>query len=262
VAGSVGEWQTSLTKQPANRKATSTKMPADHLDELDPFELLDTEAARLDGWFGSLDERAWQKPSRCAGWSVRDVLAHLAGEELYNHACLNDDIDGFFNLLEQAGVGKLGDFGDFNEWCIQMRKDRPAGDVLAEWRASSQQTRARMRERGRGGQIQTSIGPYPVGKQALHYASEFATHGDDVSAPVDQDEEPARTNWRARFACLVLREQGSPLSVRYDRGCYVVCLGIATAELTPPDFVAATVERLSPDHPLEQPTRDALGCLA
>jgi uncharacterized protein (TIGR03083 family) len=237
-------------------------MPADDLEDLDPFMLLDKETVRLDGWFASLDDRAWRLPSRCAGWSVRDVLAHLAGEEMYNHACLNNDLDGFFTLLERAGVGKSGEFGGFNEWCIQIRNDRPAGDVLAEWRASSQQTRARMRERGRAGEIETSIGPYPVGLQALHYASEYATHADDVGAPVDHNEEPGRTAWRARFGCFVLGEQGSPLSVHYSGGAYVVRLDAATAELMPSDFVAATVERLPPDHPLERPIREALGCLA
>jgi hypothetical protein len=120
-----------------------------------------------------------------------------------------------------------------------------------------------MRELGRAGMVETSIGPYPAGLQAFHYASEYATHADDIDAPVGHGEEPARTGWRARFACFVLLEQHSPLSIRHAKdGNYVVRLHSAAAELSPSDFVAATVERLASDHPLEHSIREALSCLA
>ena len=47
------------------------------LQGLDPYELMEAEAARLDRFFSGLDDATWSRPSRCAGWSVRDVLAHL-----------------------------------------------------------------------------------------------------------------------------------------------------------------------------------------
>src|SRR5690349_24146523 len=118
-------------------------MGEDLLKQWNPFDIFDTEAARLDGFFSGLAEgdTEWQRPSRCAGWSVRDVLAHLSGEEMYNHACLNDDLAGFFALLKREGVGDDG-FGRFNEWCVQARSGLPVDEVLAEWRAASSQTRS------------------------------------------------------------------------------------------------------------------------
>jgi mycothiol maleylpyruvate isomerase-like protein len=41
---------------------------------LDPFALLDGEAERLDAFFSGLGESGWTRASRCAGWTVRDVL--------------------------------------------------------------------------------------------------------------------------------------------------------------------------------------------
>lgn len=32
---------------------------------------------RLEGLLGDLSEEEWQRPSRCAGWTVQDVVAHL-----------------------------------------------------------------------------------------------------------------------------------------------------------------------------------------
>jgi len=45
---------------------------------LDPFALLDNEAGRLDAFLSGLGQSGWKRPSRCAGWTVRDVLGHLA----------------------------------------------------------------------------------------------------------------------------------------------------------------------------------------
>jgi uncharacterized protein (TIGR03083 family) len=227
---------------------------------LDPFDILDAEAARLDAHFGALPPDGWDRPSNCAGWSVRDVLGHLAGEERYNHACLDGDLAGFRRELAEAGV----DSGGFNEWCVRQRRDRPVEVVLAEWREASARTRRDMRARGADATVVTMAGPYPVGLQTFHYASEYATHADDVAAPVSGEEEPSRTHWRQRFARFVLRERDAPVYVRESEpdGRIHVELDGVTAELAPAEFVAATVGRLDAEHPLDPLLREALRCLA
>jgi uncharacterized protein (TIGR03083 family) len=232
------------------------------LNDLDPFDIFDTEAARLDRHFAGLDDAGWLRPSRCAGWSARDVLAHLAGEELYNHACFDGDLDGFFVMLGREGVGGAGGFGDFNGWCVRRRAGLPVDDVLEEWRVANGITRREMRARGRDGVLATSAGPYPVGLQAFHYDSEYATHADDVDAPVAPGEEPARTRWRAAVGVLALREQDAPVGLEATAAGYRVRVGAVAADLSPPDFVAATTDRLPADHPLDQRIREALVSLA
>ena len=64
------------------------------------------------------------------------VLAHLAGAELYNHACLNADLDGFRGMVRAAGIA--GGYREFNEWCVRQRRGLPAAEVLAEWREASE----------------------------------------------------------------------------------------------------------------------------
>ncbi|MGH3736018.1 MAG: maleylpyruvate isomerase family mycothiol-dependent enzyme [Micromonosporaceae bacterium] len=232
-------------------------MRPDELANLDPFALFDAEAARLDRFFGSLDDEQWQQPSRCAGWSVRDVLGHLAGEELYHHACLDDDVAGFFRMLQDEEVG-----GRFNDWCVEQRRDLPVGDVLTEWREGNADTRRRMRDRGRDGTLETAVGRYPVGLQTFHYASEYATHADDVGAPVAPDEEADRWAWRARVGRFVLAEKHSQADVVPAAGGYRISAGTLSADLPEPDFVTATVDRLPPDHPLPDELRAALAVLA
>jgi uncharacterized protein (TIGR03083 family) len=231
------------------------------LSGYDPFAIFDAEAARLDGFFGSLEGGAWLRPSRCAGWSVRDVLAHLAGEEAYNHACLDGDLDGFFAWLRREGVAGDG-FGEFNDWCVRTRRQAPAGDVLAEWRVANTQTRQRMRLLGRAGTLQTSAGPYPAGLQALHYGSELATHADDVGVPVSWAEEGPRTRWRAAFGAFALREQDRPVRVDLTGGTVRASYRGQDAELSEHDFVEATVGRLPDNAPVPASLRAVLCCLA
>ncbi|GAA2416754.1 hypothetical protein GCM10010191_28980 [Actinomadura vinacea] len=234
-------------------------MNAEILRGLDPFDILDAEAARLDAYFASLTGPDWDHASRCEGWSVRDVLAHLAGEELYNHACLDDDLEGMFAILEKEGIDELS---AFNDWCVQRRRGLPVGEVLAEWREKNGDTRRRMRDLGGTATIATMAGPYPVGAQTFHYASEYATHADDVNVPVEPGEEPNRTSWRAHVGIFVLDEQDAPVRVEEIAGGFRVELDGRSAELSSADFVDATTGRLGRDHTLDPELRSALVCLA
>lgn len=232
----------------------------DALVRLEPFDIFDTEARRLDRFFAGLDEEQWNQPSRCEGWRVRDVLAHLAGQELYNHACLDGDMDGFFELLEHEGVHP--GFDAFNEWCVHKRRHLPVDQVLDEWRAKNAETRRRMRGLGRDGTLQTSIGPYPVGLQTFHYDSEYATHADDVGAPVTDEEAADRLAWRVEFGLFALEEHGSKARAERDDGRITAQVNGLTAQLTEAEFVEATVGRLPAAHPLDPRIRSALRCLA
>ncbi|GAA3520199.1 maleylpyruvate isomerase family mycothiol-dependent enzyme [Actinocatenispora rupis] len=229
------------------------------VSDLDPFALFDTEASRLDGYFARLSGPDWDRPSRCTGWSVRDVLAHLAGEEMYNHACLDDDVAGLMRRMEEAG---LTDLDGFNQWCVDERRGLPVEDVLAEWRTADARTRAGMRARGRDATLPTMAGPYPVGLQTLHYAAEFATHADDVGYRPPPAEEPDRTAWRAVFGAYALSEQDRPVRVTESDGRWHVEADGVSAQLSPAEFVEATVDRLPADHPLPPALRSALSCLA
>jgi uncharacterized protein (TIGR03083 family) len=260
--------------------AAPTKELLAGLAHYDPFDIFDTEAARLDSYFSTLDAEGWARASGCEGWSVRDVLGHLAGEELYNHACLEGRLERFYAMLDAEGVTG---YKEFNEWCVRRRRGLPVAEVLAEWRDKNGWTRARMRDLGRDAMMDTSVGPYPVGAQTFHYDSEYATHADDVGAPVAPEEAEGRTDWRVRVGLFVLGEQGV-LVERGDegRGDGVSGNGVRgggvrverdaermrvradghDAVLTRPDFVRATVGRLPAGSPVPPAIRSALRCLA
>jgi uncharacterized protein (TIGR03083 family) len=232
---------------------------ASQLDDLDPFELLATERARLDRFFSGLDEAGWDRPTRCAGWRAREMVAHLAGGELYNQACLDDRLAGLF---ERAGRAGAEGFQGFTDWTVDERAGRPPAEVLDEWRAASSDTLRRLRERGRHGTIATSVGPYPAGLQAFHLAIEDATHADDLGAPVDPAEAAGRLAWRAEVSRFGVLETGKPVELQARGDRTLVRSGGQEAELSPEELVQAAVARLPDDHPLPAGLREALRAFA
>jgi uncharacterized protein (TIGR03083 family) len=225
---------------------------------LDPYDLLEGEARRLSRFFSGLPENGWTEPTRCEGWSVRDMLAHLASSEGYHHACLDDTLDAFLKRGLEAGAS---DLAGFNEWGIRAHDDRNPGEILAEWTADHAETVRRMRARD-GGTMTTMVPDYPVRLQAFHTATELATHADDAGVPVTPGEAAARTDWRARFNRFAVAEAERDVEILPRDGRNRVKRGDVEAELTDAELVEAVAGRLPADHSLPAELRAALSLAA
>ncbi len=207
---------------------------------LDPFVLLDTEAERLDAFLSSLGESGWTRASRCAGWTVRDVLGHLAAGEDYHRACLDGTVAAFLaGFAERGGT----DLDSVNALGVAGYAALPPAEVLARWRAASAANRRRFRERG-AGVVDTSAGEYPCRWQAVHVAAELATHADDIGVPVLPGEQGPRTAWRARYSRFALAEAKSRLMIRHAAARTTVTDGSATVELDDDELIEAVMGRL------------------
>jgi uncharacterized protein (TIGR03083 family) len=184
-------------------------------DGLDPFDLLDTEQDRVERFLASLDAAGWEAGTDCSGWRRREMVAHLAGGEVYNLACLDDRLP---DLLTEAGAAGVTDVDSFNAWQVRLREERAAQAVLDEWRSAAAGVRRRLRELGPEGTLTTMVGTYPVGPQAFHLAFEAAIHGDDMQIPVDDDERAGRQAWMARFCAWALAEEDRPVETTREDG--------------------------------------------
>ena len=226
------------------------------LKPFDPFDIMDAESKRLVDFFGSLEENGWTQDTRCEGWRRREIVSHLAAGETYNRACLDDRVE---QLFEEAARNGATDMNGFNDWTVRLRADRTAEEVLSEWRGANDYTRAEMRKRGRAGTIATSVGAYPIELQAFHLASEYATHADDMGAPVGADEAARRLSWRLAFSKVALEEAEKGVQVTPGSGTITVKAGDKEATLSEADFVEAVTARLKTIDPELQ---DALRALA
>jgi uncharacterized protein (TIGR03083 family) len=222
---------------------------------LDPFDLIDAEARRIDRFFSVVQAGQWKEPTRCEGWDRRDLLTHLAVVEDYTQACLDDTLDQLMARVREEGCGGLDD------WGFRRRAGRSPEEILVEWRRLSADSRRRLRERGGDGTMTTSVGPYPVGRQTFYLASEAAIHADDAGVPVEAGERAARLDWRVRFSRVALREYQRPVEVEPRPGTHVVRKGELEATVSDEDFMEAAAGRLPDEHPLPAELREALAVL-
>jgi uncharacterized protein (TIGR03083 family) len=209
----------------------------------DPLTCYDAEVTRMREHLRGLDTAGWNAASHCEGWSVRDVLAHLAAGEVYNQACL----DGTLAQLDFSGG-----IDGWNARAVAERRSWTPGEVLQEWSRRQADVRERWGRLGADAQIPTSVGPYPLRLQVWHIAQEYATHADDIGVPVPDEERVARLRWRCDFGLFALEEQGRQLEVRLEDGEVVLESG---HELDRESFLAFLTER--PQH-LQDPVKRQL----
>ena len=164
-----------------------------------PFPSYDREIARLRMHLRSLDARQWSAHSHCRGWSVKDVVAHLSTDEVYNQACL----DGTLEQLPFSG-GLKG----WNGRGVRVRRAMSPLEVLQEWEARQERVRRAWRTIGVDGHIDSSVGRYPLRLQLWHLAREYAIHADDIEVPLTPAERRSQLRWRVAFGLFAAREEG------------------------------------------------------
>jgi len=158
---------------------------------------------RLRAHLRGLDQRRWSARSHCRGWSVKDVVAHLSTDEVYNQACL----DGTMDQLPFSG-GLHG----WNARGVSIRRSMSPLEVLQEWEARQALVRWAWGKIGVDGRIPTSVGRYPLRLQVWHLAREYAIHADDIEVPMSPRERTAQLRWRAAVGLFAALEEGDPVN--------------------------------------------------
>jgi len=174
-----------------------------------PVVAYDAEIRRLRRYLRGLLAAGWQAPSHCRGWSVKDVVAHLTTDEVYNQACLDHTID----KLDYSGG-----LNAFNERGVRSWHFLSYRGVLREWETRQKDVRRQWGRLGLGAQIETSVGMYPLRLQVWHLAQEYAIHADDIEVPVAARARLARWRWRIEFGIWAAREEGQPEDARLEDG--------------------------------------------
>lgn len=224
--------------------------------DLDPFDLLDVECARVATFFDGLGDADWVAPTRCTEWTVRDMLGHLAFVEDYNRAGLDGTLQDLIEPIEADSLDGV------NAWGVRKRAALPTAEVLAEWKAANASWREEIRRRGRDGTVETMVGTYPSWQQAFYLADEYATHGDDMGVIVTEAEAAGRDAWRAQFTRYAVEEYERPVTIDVVPEGNLVRGNGAEIVLSDHDLAEAGVGRLPADHPIPAELREALTCLA
>lgn len=141
-------------------------MEHNRIDYADWMALASAEYARIIELIGGLDADDWRRPTDCEGWTVRDIVAHLAGAAEAT-ASMREQL-----RQQREGKARQGD-GDrmaaVNALQIAEREVLSTGELteaLAD--ASARGVRARARIPGLVRSAKLSFPP-PLGRASLGY---------------------------------------------------------------------------------------------
>jgi len=148
------------------------------------FEDLAAEQDRLDGILAGLDDAQWATPSAAAGWSVADVVLHLAqSDEAVVASAVGADLRAGPDARATSGAGASASVDEIMNRLVQAERAAPA-EVFERWR----QARAAALEALRGADPQQPMAwvetPMKPATLATTRLAEAWAHGLDITGPL------------------------------------------------------------------------------
>ncbi len=148
------------------------------MDEI--LAALEEQQAELEGLISPVDAAAWSQPSRCDGWTVSDVMLHLAQT---NEMAIGSLTGRFDEVLVELTTG-LGLSENVDDGAgLMVEKDRGASptEVYARWRGGVDQMMAAYRAADPHDRVPWVAGTLSVHTLATTRLAETWIHTNDVA---------------------------------------------------------------------------------
>jgi uncharacterized protein (TIGR03084 family) len=158
----------------------------------------------LDGLIGGLDEAGFARPSGCPGWSISDVVLHLAQTDEMTVA----SAEGRFTELtaafgNRAGTPAGATVDDLAGLAVAAERGRPGRVVYERWRTASAGQAKALGAREAGARLPWVAGDLSALTLATTRLAETWIHTGDVAAGLGRHLTPgghlrpiARLAWR------------------------------------------------------------------
>lgn len=162
--------------------------------------LLEQQQTELDGLLTHLDDEGWGRPSACAGWSVSDVVLHLAQSNEMATGSTRGELDAVLRrLLDGAPPATNVDEGA--EAMVLNERGRPPREVHERWQRSCSDLRDGLLAHQPGDRLQWVAGDVAARTLGTTRLAETWIHAGDVAAGLDVELEPTDRLWHiARLA--------------------------------------------------------------
>jgi len=155
----------------------------------------------LDALVVGLDEDGWARPSACEGWSVSDVVLHLAQTNEMAIGSARDEYEATLNGLVEGVQPHAGNVDDGAGLLVAAERGDPPSAVHDRWARSCQLLCAALLARAPGDRVQWVMGDMAARSLATTRLAETWIHSGDVAAGLDVTLEPAdRLRHVARLA--------------------------------------------------------------
>lgn len=140
------------------------------------FDDLIAEQDRLETILGGLDDQAWRSPSGAPGWSVADVVLHLAQTE--------EGVVATASRTGEPGTWRSGESVDDQvERMVQAQRDAPPV-IFERWRAARRAAVAALRGADPDVRLAWAAAPLKPATLATTRLAEHWAHGLDITNPL------------------------------------------------------------------------------
>ena len=158
----------------------------------------------LAGIIATLDESGWQTPSRCEGWTVGDVVLHLAQTNEMAIASLQGRFDEVVAELS-VGMGPAPDVDEGAARMVELQRGGHRVDVQDRWRASAAALQRELDDTDLGRRVPWVAGELSARTLATTRLAETWIHTGDVAVPLGVDLAADDRLWHiARLAWRTL----------------------------------------------------------
>ena len=192
------------------------------------FDDLEAEQDRLEEILAGLSEPEWESPSAAAGWTIADVVLHLAQSE---EAVVASAAGADLRVLEAEAGARLEDgltVDQLMDDLVRAQRAAPAS-VFQRWRTARREAVAALRAADPDKKLQWVEAPMKPPTLATTRLAEHWAHGLDITGPLGIDFPD--TQRLRHIAWLAHRTLPYALALAGEQPHEVFC------ELTAPDGV-------------------------
>jgi uncharacterized protein (TIGR03084 family) len=155
----------------------------------------------LEGLLAELADDGWARPSACEGWSVADVVLHLAQTNEMAVGSAQDDLAGTLTRLTEGVPPTGGDIDDGAALMVAAQRGGPPVEVHERWQRSCTDLRAALLARQPGDRLTWVAGELAARTLGTTRLAETWIHTGDVAEGLEVTLEPADRLWHvARLA--------------------------------------------------------------
>ncbi|GAA3820185.1 TIGR03084 family metal-binding protein [Sphaerisporangium flaviroseum] len=176
------------------------------------FDDLAAEYEQLDAVLAGLEPDMWARPSAADGWTIADVVLHLAQTEEAVIASVAGDLPG---RAARAAVP----VDELVEGLVAGERGAPGAEVFERWRSAGRSALEALRACSPGDRLQWVVTAFSPRTLATTRIAEHWAHALDITEPLGLDyPDTARLRhiaWLAHrtlpYAFSVAGEQGGPV---------------------------------------------------
>jgi uncharacterized protein (TIGR03084 family) len=159
----------------------------------------------LAGLLAGLDDEGWSCPSACRGWTVADVVLHLAQTNEMAIGSARGDLPGAMARLTEGLPVTTGDVDDGAALMVAAQRGGPSSALHERWARSCTDLRAALLACEPGDRLTWVAGELAARTLGTTRLAETWIHTGDVAQGLDVRLEPADRLWHiARLAWRTL----------------------------------------------------------